>query len=248
MYADDTQIYYHCKLHQFHDTISKTNQDLNNIANYSGRNCLNINAGKSKYIIIGSQNNLKEAKKVITDDVKIGGKNIDRETEAKNLGVIFDEKLTWEQHIGKLIQKAYYKLRQFYHLKKSLSVKTKSKLVEAYVLSQLNYCDMVTQPTTIALKTRIQRVQNSCIRYIFGLRKYEHITPYIQKLDTLNMEGRTKRHALTLMHKIVNKIAPGYLTEKLSYRHDVHNHNTRNRNALNIRRLHNARKNDAFFC
>ena len=106
---------------------------------------------------------------------------------------------------------------------------------------------MVTQATTVALKTRIQRVQNSCIRYIFGLRKYEHITPYMQKLDTLNMEGRTKRHALTLMHKIVNKIAPGYLSEKLSYRHDVHNHNTRNRNALNVRRLHNARKNDAFF-
>ena len=247
MYADDTQIYYHFKLHQFQDTISKTNQDLNNIANYSERNCLNINAGKSKYIIIGSQNNLKKAKKVITEDVKIGGKNIDRETEAKNLGVIFDEKLTWEQHIGKLIQKAYYKLRQFYHLKTSLSIKTKSKLVETYVLSQLNYCDMVTQATTVALKTRIQRVQNSCIRYIFGLRKYEHITPYMQKLDTLNMEGRTKQHALTLMHKIVNKIAPGYLSEKLSYRHDVHNHNTRNRNALNVRRLHNARKNDAFF-
>ena len=166
---------------------------------------------------------------------------------SKNLGIIFDEKLTWEQHIGKLIQNAYYKLRQFYHLKKSLSIKTKSKLVETYVLSQLNYCDMVTQATTVALKTRIQRVQNSCIRFIFGLRKYEHITPYMQQLDTLNMENRTKQHGLTLMHKIVNKIAPGYLTEKLSYRHEVHNHNTRNRHALNTRRLHNARKKDAFF-
>ena len=106
---------------------------------------------------------------------------------------------------------------------------------------------MVTQATTLALKTRIQRVQNSCIRFIFGLRKYEHITPYIQKLNTLNMESRTKQHALTLMHKIVNKIAPVYLTEKLSYRHDIHSHNTRNRHALNIRRLHNSRKNDAFF-
>ena len=163
------------------------------------------------------------------------------------MGVIFDEKFTWEQHVGKLIQKAYFKLRQFYHLRKSLSVKTKSKLVETYVLSQLNYCDMVTQATTVALKTRIQRVQNACIRFIFSLRKYEHITPYLKKLDTLNMEGRTKRHALTLMHKIVNNTAPGYLTEKLSYRHEVHNHNTRNRDNLNIQRLHNAKKNDAFF-
>ena len=119
MYADDTQIYYHFKLHQFANTISKANDDLNNIADYSERNCLNINAGKSKYIVIGSPKNLADAKKIVTDDVTIGGKKIERETEAKNLGVIFDEKFTWEQHVGKLIQKAYFKLRQFYHLRKS---------------------------------------------------------------------------------------------------------------------------------
>jgi hypothetical protein len=175
------------------------------------------------------------------------GVKIDRETEAKNLGIIFDEKLNWEQQISNLIKKAYYKLRQFYNLRKSLSVKTKTKLVETYVLSQLNYCDTVTQAMTVSLKTRIQRVQNSCIRYIFGLRKYDHISPYLQKLDTLNMEGRTRSHALTLMHKIVNKIAPTYLTGKLSYRQDIHNYNTRNRNTLNTRRLHTARKTDAFF-
>ena len=208
---------------------------------------MNINAGKSKYIIIGSEHNLKKAELIETADLKVGGNKIDREKVAKNLGVIFDEKLTWEQHTGKLIQNAYYKLRQFYHLKKCLSKKTKSKLVETYVLSQLNYCDMVTQATTVALRARIQRVQNACIRFIFGLRKFEHITPFIQQLDTLNMENRTKQHALTLMHKIVNNNAPVYLTEKLSYRNEVHNYNTRNCQSLNIRRLHNSKKKNAFF-
>lgn len=106
---------------------------------------------------------------------------------------------------------------------------------------------MVTQAMTNSLKKRIQRVQNSCIRYIFGLRKYDHISPYLQTLNTLNMEGRTRSHALTLMHKIVRKIAPTYLIGKLSYRQDIHNHNTRNRNTLNVRRLHTAKKTDAFF-
>ena len=70
--------------------------------------------------------------------------------------------------------------------------------------------------------------------------------PYFQQLNTLNMEGRVKSHALTLMHKIVKKISPKYLTDKLSYRQDIHNHNTRNRNTLNTRRLHTAKKTDAF--
>ena len=61
------------------------------------------------------------------------------------------------------------------------------------------------------------------------------------------MEGRVKSHSLTLMHKTVKKVAPKYLTDKLSYRLDIHNHNTRQRNTLNIQRLHTARKNNTFF-
>ena len=141
---------------------------------------------------------MQDLEKLDQHELKIGGNKIDRETESKNLGVIFDEKFTWENQISNLIKIAYLNLRQFYNLRKSLSIKTKTKLVETYVLSHLNYCDMVTQAMTMALKTRIQRVQNSCIRYIFGLRKYDHISPYFQQLNTLNMEGRVKSHALTL--------------------------------------------------
>ena len=247
LYADDTQIYYHFKLNKFNETIRNANNDLENIGKYSESNCLNINAGKSKYIIIGSNKNLQELTKLETEQLEINGNIIESDSEAKNLGVIFDEKFTWEKHVRVLIQRAYGKLRQFYNLRKSLSVKTKTRLVETYVLSQLNYCDIVTQGITLALKARIQRVQNSCIRYIFGLRKYEHITPYLQDLDTLNMTSRASSHALTMMHKIVTKVAPAYLTDKLSYRQDIHEHDTRNRNTLNIRRLHTARKNGAFF-
>jgi hypothetical protein len=203
-------------------------------------------------MIIGSKNNLDDLKKLEIGDLVIGGNKILRDKEKedkkiKNLGVIFDETFTWEQHISSLIKKAYAKLRQFYSYRKSLSIKTKTRLIETYVLSQLNYCDVVIQGTTNSEKERLQRVQNSCIRYIFGLRKYDHITPYLQKLKTLNIKNRTRSHAITLMHKIVNKSAPVYLSDKLSYRHQVHNHNTRNRNLLNVRRLRTAKKNEAFF-
>jgi hypothetical protein len=45
------------------------------VSTFSENNCLNINAGKSKYIIIGSQKNLKDRKNMNMEDVKIGGKN-----------------------------------------------------------------------------------------------------------------------------------------------------------------------------
>ena len=74
----------------------------------------------------------------------------------------------------------------------------------------------------ISQKQRIQKVQNSCLRYIFGLRKYDHITPYLHQQDTLNMDRRVRSHALTMLHKTVNGIAPVYLTEKLTHRHLTH--------------------------
>ena len=176
----------------------------------------------------------------------MGGNIIKRESEVKNLGLVMDEQFTWEKNTSNMIKKSYSKLSGFYNLRRTLSIKTKTKLVETYVLSQLNYCDMVTQGMAVSQKQRIQRTQNSCIRYIFGLSKYDHITPYFHKLNTLNMEGRVRSHALTMLHKTVNKNAPTYLTEKLSYRHNIHSHNTRHRHTLNIRRLHTSKKNEAF--
>ena len=247
MYADDTQIYYHFKLDQLKDTFTKANHDLSSISRFSQRNCLNINAGKSQYIIFGSKKKLQELKKLQTQELKVGGNPIKRESVVKNLGLLMDEKMSWENNTAHLVKKSYTKLRDFYKHRKLLSTKTKTRLAETYVLSQLNYCDIVTQAMTSAQKQRIQRVQNSSLRYIFGLRKYDHITPYLQRLDTLNMESRVKSHALSMLHKTVNNIAPSYLSDKLTYRHNTHNHNTRSRNTLNIRRLHTAKKNGAFF-
>ena len=47
MYADDTQIYYHCKWSEVANVIPKINQDLNRVLNFSTNNCLKLNAEKS---------------------------------------------------------------------------------------------------------------------------------------------------------------------------------------------------------
>ena len=61
-YADDTQVFTKCKVEEIENTIENLNNDLNNIAKFSKDNCLDLNAGKSKYIIIGSNANLRSLK------------------------------------------------------------------------------------------------------------------------------------------------------------------------------------------
>ena len=232
MYADDTQLYYSCKCENANETIENINSDLERISKYSKTNCLKLNAGKSKYIIIGSRHNLKKLKDVQLEPIKIDSKIIEREYEAKNLGVTFDEELTWIRHVNLSVAKAYGKLKHAYRFKNFLNEASKQRLTEAYILSQFNYGDIILQNLTEQLQNKIQKVQNRCVRYTYGLRKYDHISGFIKNKNILNMKNRRMLHNLSLMFKIQNNKAPKYLRDRILMHRDVHSHFTRNR--LNI--------------
>ena len=229
MYADDTQLYYSCKCEDVNGTIENINSDLSRISEYSKKNCLKLNAEKSKYIIIGSRQNLKKLKTIHLDPVRIDGKLIEREYEAKNLGITFDEELSWIRHVNLLIAKSYGKLKQGFRFKNFLNEGSKFKMTETYILSQFNYGDIILQNLSEQSQKKIQKVQNRCVRFIFGLRKYDHISAFIKDKKILNMKSRRLLHSLTLMFRIKNQKAPMYLCNRLKSHNATHNYCTRNR-------------------
>ena len=52
-YADDTQLFRQTKIQKLKECIDKINDNLNNVANFSVNNCLQINGDKSHFIILG---------------------------------------------------------------------------------------------------------------------------------------------------------------------------------------------------
>ena len=97
------------------------------------------------------------------------------------------------------------------------------------------------------LSNKIQRVQNSCMRFVFGLRKYDHISHCYEQNKTLNMENRRNLHALILMHKVTTGDAPEYLSEKIVRHQDLHNYNTRGRENIAVQRVNTSIRNNTFF-
>ena len=229
MYADDTQLYYSCKSENANATIEKINSDLCRISDYSKKNCLKLNVEKSKFIIIGSRQNLKKLKNIQLDSIKIDNDVIEREYEAKDLGVTLDEELTWTRHVNLSIANAYGKLKQGFRFKNFLNESTKFKMTETYILSQFNYADIILQNLSEQLQNKIQKLQNSCVRFTFGLRKYDHISAFIKNKKILNMKNRRLLHSLTLMFRIKNNEAPMYLCDRIKSHTDTHEHFTRNR-------------------
>ena len=232
LYADDTQLYYTCKVEDANTTIAKINEDLTNISNYSKRNCLKLNAGKSKYIIVGSRPNLKKLQALPLDNIKLGSDIIEREYAVKNLGITFDESFSWSKHVNLIVAKAYGKLCHAYRFKHFLTPEAKWNLCETYILSQFNYGDVILQGMNKQLIDKIQRVQNSCIRFAFSFRKFDRISNFRISKNIMSMENRRLSHSLTLMFKIIKNIAPDYLCDRITFHNNLHNYNTRHRNEI----------------
>ena len=172
-------------------------------------------------------------KNIQLDTIKIGDNVIERDFEAKNLGIVFDEELNWTRHVNLSIAKAYGKLKHARRFKNFLNESSKLKLTETYILSQLNYGDIILQNLTNLLQNKIPKLQNSCTRFTFGLCKYDHIIGFIKGKNILSMKNRRMLHSLTLMYKIQIKKAPNYLCDRITLQ-DFHGHFTRNRMNINV--------------
>ena len=235
LYADDTQLYISGKVEEINNLIKNINSDLNRIANFSLDNSLKLNEGKSTYIIIGSSQNIEKLNKMNLLNITINNKIIERETIVKNLGILFDENLCWDPEINKVVANGYAKLKQAYFSINFLNEKSKITLVKTYLLSQFNYNSIILQNLNNGQISKIQQFQNACTRFIFNLRKFDHISQDFNSLNILNMINTRNLQSLTLMHKIITKQAPIYLTDKVIFNHNIHNHRTRTRRHIRTR-------------
>lgn len=72
-----------------------------------------------------------------------------------------------------------YRLRFF---RASTTPDLRKHLVEALVFPLVDYCCLVYDGLCEELSSRVQRLINMGIRYVFGARWDEHITPYRMRL------------------------------------------------------------------
>lgn len=229
LYADDTQIYYHFKPEHTKTAIEKINEDLNTISDWASKNSLVLNASKTKYMLLGSK---VQCNKVESQSfhIKIHSQVLQRVDSAVNLGLIIDKELRFTEHVNSKIRNALYRLKILYNIRKYLSGPIRKTLVESVVLSQFNYCDTVYGPRLYGkTKKAIQRVQNACVRFCHHVPRRAHITPYLNKTDTLKMEARRKIHLSCMVLKIIFNKRPRYLYTKLEWVQDVQERNTRRR-------------------
>ena len=97
------------------------------------------------------------------------------------LGVVLDSKLTWKPQVDSMTKKGNKSLYSLQFIRDYTSKTLRRRLVESLVQTHLDYCTVVYLDSTEEERIRLQRLNNSCVRYIFGVRRDQHI-PYRRRL------------------------------------------------------------------
>ena len=89
-------------------------------------------------------------------------------SHTKFLGVIIDENLNWEKHITDLKRKLYYSLSTIKRIKDSIPEHLHKDLYYTLFESHLSYCLSVFGGISNSKIEKVQKVQKSVIRILFG--------------------------------------------------------------------------------
>lgn len=213
MYADDVQLYISSDLIQIDNCVGRLNSDLEHIHEWANINGLCINPKKSKCLLIARKNLRLPVEPLIMLD----NQKIEIVSTAKNLGITFNCTLTWSDHINAAAGKTFAKLRTLWNTQFFTPLNIRILLAKSYLIPTLLYgCEIYASCDSKSL-TKLITSYNAILRYVFNLRKYDHISQYSKKLYGVTITDLLKIRTLILLHKIVYTHEPPYLFERIQF-------------------------------
>ena len=121
-----------------------------------------------------------------------------------------------EDQIMKTSRAANFHLSRINKIRRFLDFSSVKCVVNALVLSRLDYCNSLYLNLPSSLLKRLQRVQNAVARTIFNLRKREYVSIHRQSLRWLQIADRAKLKVACLTLRCFNGSAPPYLSDLIS--------------------------------
>ena len=140
----------------------------------------------------------------------------------RNLGVIFDSVFNMENHVTSICQSCYFHLRNIGSIRPYLDNDTAAQIIHAFVTSKLDYCNSLLSKLPQKSLYRLTKVQNTAVRIITRCNIKDHITPHLKSLHWLPIHLRIEYKVLLFTFKIVNSLAPTYLSELLEFKRTPH--------------------------
>lgn len=213
LYADDLQIYRSFLPEDAASNFELINLDIQSLLEWVCRHGLFINALKTQAMLVGSAKLCLKVDRETLPPILVNDQAVKLVSSVKNLGIIMNENLTWGEQVAVLSQKVVGTLRRLERYRHDLPKNVKIKLVQALIMPLFDYGAVVYYDVHEILNIKLQRLQNAAVRFIFNLRRDDHISPYYTQLKWMQLKSRRKYLMLSHVFNAILTSTPYYFAD-----------------------------------
>lgn len=193
LFADDTKIF---KSINNANDVNILQNDIDKLVNWSDRWLLKFNSSKCNHMHLGDSE---------AHSYKMGNDILNSVTEEKDLGIIIDSKLNFQQHISKQVNKANQKLgiirRTFNHLDTEMLIQLYKSIVRPHLEYGSNIWSVIYKKEAILIEN-VQRRATRLVPELGNLTYGERL----KKLGIPSLQYRRLRADMVETYKILNEI------------------------------------------
>ncbi len=202
--ADDTQLY--LSFRPDDPTVAaRISGCLADISAWMKEHHLQLNLAKTELLVFPATPTLQH-----DFTIQLGSSTITPSASVRNLGVIFDDQLTFKEHIAKTARSCRFALHNIRKIRPFLTEHAAQLLVQALVISSLDYCNALLAGLPSNTIKPLQMIQNAAARLVFNEPKRAHVTPLFISLHWLPVAARIQFKTLMLAYRTTTGSAPAY--------------------------------------
>lgn len=220
IFADDTNLFITGK--DPNALMATLNEELVKISQWTDVNKLSLNTQKTKYIVFTKPRSsiTIEAPLLLNNDV------ITRLHHVNFLGVLIDDKLTWNVHISHISKKISKGIGIICKAKKVMECKTLRTLYFSFIHPYITYgIEIWGRSAAVHLNT-ILRLQKKAVRLIKSVNRWSESAPLFLDLEILTVYQIYQYQVLTFLYKFKKQTLPSIFFnffEKLNPNRDTRN-------------------------
>lgn len=205
-FADDNTLSSHAKTVEC--LVENLESDSRKAINWFIDNHMIANPDKFKAIVIR-----KDQKDSTGIKFDINNQEILSLNKVTLLGVVIDNKLSFDAHISEICKSAARILNALKRQNKYVvGEKIRSIVVNTYVLSQFNYCPLVWHFCGKGATHKMEKIQERALRFIYNDRTSGYID-LLEKSNTTTLYLKRVRIIAQEVYKVTNNIGPKYAKE-----------------------------------
>ena len=174
----------------------------------------------------GMKANPKKSHLIVSEtdeiEMKINNDQITSSKTKKLLGINIDNRLTFEEHVNYLCDKASQKVSALARLSAFMSFEQRKLIINAFVTSHFSYCPLIWMFHSRKLNHRINRIHERALRIVY--RDYKSsFEELLKRNGSVTIHQRNLRVLVTEMFKVKIGLGPKILNEVFDFVKPLYN-------------------------